>query len=760
MKKKWLNSVTTVAIAVTALSTPFIPLSTETVLAAVDQATETKPSYTTRADIPSTYKWKTDDIYVDKAAWEADVKKVRDLAATFTSKHQNKLGSSSAELKAALDDYTELNRIFDKAYVYGHLRFDVNSSDANMQTLSDGADALSTDIGSKLAWFTVELNAISDDQLKTLLSSQELKAYKIFVEDKVRTKTHILSKEMEEALAKTAPLSLNPEDTFKMLTKDIKFPTIKDENGKDVQLSRSNFITYMESKNRDVRKSAFEAYYGTLEKYQDTFSKTLGGEVQANNINANLHKYGSALDSALTPNNVPTKVYDELVDTVDRNLPLLHRYMDVKKKLLGVDQLHMYDIYTPVVEYQERYIPYEEGKKMVLDGLKPMGEAYVNVLKGAFDKGWVDVYPTDDKRSGAYQWGAFDTHPYVLLNYEGTYDSVSTIAHELGHAMQSYYTNSKQNYVNSNYPIFTAEVASTMNETLMFKSMYANAKSKQEKLYLLNQYLENFRTTMFRQTQFAEFERAIHETAQKGESLNAETLKKLYLDINKKYYGPTIVSDDEIAMEWSRIPHFYYGYYVYQYATSFAASAALANQVLTEGQPAVDRIRDNFLSAGNSASPIDVLKAAGVDMSSPKPIEEAMKVFEGTLNEFEKLVAELEKESSLKVTVNGKEQSFKQAPVNLNGNVLLPTSGVFDTLGAIATWNDDKKSITITKGDKKIVLTIDAETATVDDNVVALEQKAQLVNEDKMVPVRFIAEALGAKVTWDNDTHTVIVVTE
>jgi|GEM_PF-102558 len=757
MNKKWLNTITTVTIAVTALSTPFIPLNPATVLAATGPAT--KPNYTSRADIPAPYKWKTEDIYATKEAWDADVKKVRELTAAFTAKHQDKLSTSAAELKTALEDFSELNRTLDKTYVYAHLNLDANNGNPDMQTLADGADALNADIGSKLAWFVVELNGIPDAQLKTLLSAPDLAPYKNFVEDKVRTKTHTLSKEMEEALAKTSPLSSNPEETFNMLTKDIKFPMIKDEQGKEVQLTRSNFITYMESKNRDVRKAAFDAYYGTLAKFQDTFSKTLGGEVQANNINADLHRYSSALEGALTPNNVPVKVYDELVDTVDKNLPLLHRYMDVKKKLLGVDELHMYDIYTPVVNYQERYIPYEEGKELVLNGLKPMGDAYVNVLKGAFDKGWIDVYPTDDKTGGGYQWGTFDTHPYILLNYEGTFDSVSTIGHELGHAMQSYYTNNKQNYLNSNYPIFTAEVASTMNETLMFKSFYANAKTKQEKLYLLNQYLENFRTTMFRQTQFAEFERAIHEAAQKGESLNAETLKKLYLDINKKYYGPTMVSDDQIAMEWARIPHFYYGYYVYQYATSFAASTALADQVLTEGQPAVDRIRDNFLAAGNSAAPIDVLKAAGVDMSTSRPIEEAMKVFEDTLNEFEKLVAEVQDETSasIKVAIDGTVQSFEQPPVNVDGNVLVPARSIFETLGAKVTWNDSDQSITVTKGDKTIVLTLGSDQATVNGKSVTLEQAAQRVKDFTMVPARFIAEALGAKVIWDGDSSTVVI---
>jgi oligoendopeptidase F len=759
MKKKWLSSVTAVAIALSALSAPFIPLNTKTVLAAADTATAAKPTYKTRADIPAAYKWKTEDIYANKAAWDADVKKVRDLAAAFTTKYQGKLGSSSATLKAALDDYTELNRTLDKVYVYANLTFDVGQNNAELQTQMDGADALNSDTTTKLSWFNVELNGISDDQLNKLLAAPELAEYKYYVQDKVRTKAHTLSKELEEALAKTSPLSQNPEDTFTMLAKDIKFPMIKDESGKDVQLTRSNFISYMESKDRNVRKAAFEAYYGTMQKYQDTFSKTLGGEVKSNNINADLHKYSSALESALTPNNVPTKVYDELVNTVDKNLPLLHRYMDIKKKLLGVDTLHMYDIYTPVVEFEGRYIPADEAKQMVLDGLKPMGDEYVNVVKEGLNSGWADFYNTDDKRTGGYQWGTYDTHPYVLLNYEGTYDDVSTVAHEFGHAMQSYYTNKKQNYLNSNYPIFTAEVASTMNENLMFQSMYNNAKTKQEKLYLLNQRLENFRTTLFRQTQFAEFERAIHEADAKGESLNADKLKTLYLDINKKYYGPSMVSDDGIAMEWARIPHFYYGYYVYQYATSFAASTALADQVLTEGKPAVDRIRDNFLAAGNSASPIDVLKAAGVDMSTSQPIQEAMDVFKKSLDEFEKLVAEVDQEGpkGLKVTIDGKEQNFAQAPVNMNGTVLVPARGVFETLGATVAFNAEKQTVTVTKGDKNIVLTLGSQTASVDGKAVTLLEKAQLVNGSTMVPARFIAEALGATVTWDGDNQTVVI---
>jgi len=635
MKKQVISTMAAAALVVSVAS-PFIPYRTEVVAAAAEQA----PDYANRAEIPAAYKWRLDHIYPSKAEWEKDWKQVEKLANAFT-KHQGKLGNSASSLKQALDDYTELSRNFDKVYVYANMSVDVNSSNAELQELADRAEKLYTLVQEKTAWFTPELIAIDDARMAQFLQSRELAVYKTLIENSLRTKKHTLSKEMEELLAQTTPLGGAPANIYNMLVKDVRFPTTKDENGKEVQLTRSNFIAYLESKDRRVRKEAFEAYYKTLQGFQDSFAQTLASKIKGDNFYAKARGYNSALEASLYPNNIPTKVYDELIATVNKNLHLLHRYMELKKKLLGVDELHMYDIYTPIVEADQSYIPYEEGKQMVLDGLKVLGDEYTSVLKQGFDGGWVDVYTTDDKRNGAYQWGAYDTHPYVLLNYQGTLDDVYTIAHEMGHAMQSYYTNKKQHYINSNYPTFTAEVASTMNETLMFKSMYANAKTKEEKLYLLNQYLENFRSTLFRQTQFAEFEKALHDMEQRGESLNAETIKKVYHDINKKYYGETMISDDEIALEWARVLHFFnYQYYVYQYATSFAASQALAKHVLDEGQPAVDRIRTNFLEAGNSADPITILKSAGVDMSTAQPIEDAMKIFEETLTEMEKLVNE------------------------------------------------------------------------------------------------------------------------
>jgi oligoendopeptidase F len=637
MKRKLVATITTATLTMSALSVPFLTLSSHVVYAAEAVKETRAPEYKTRADIPAQYKWKLEDIYADKAVWEADLKKLEQMANAFP-RYQGKVGRSADELLKALNDLSNLMRLRDKVYVYASMGFDVNSSNSSLKELLDKAEKASALTAEKTSWFTPEVLSIPRDKMKTYLEDKELAVYKTFLEDLERTKPHTLTKEMEELLARLSPLGQNPESVYSLLSKDIKFPKIKDEKGKEVQLTRANFISYMENKNRDVRKAAFRAYYQTLAGYQDTFAQTLAGKVKANNAYAKARKYPSALEASLASNNVPTKVYDELIKSVNKALPLLHRYMELKKKMLGVRDVHMYDMYTPMVEANQTYIPYEEAQKRVLEGLAPMGDEYGKALAHSFKDGWIDVYSTDDKRSGAYQSGAYDTHPYVLLNYQGTNDDIFTIAHELGHAMHTYYTNKKQPYITSNYPIFTAEVASTLNEALLFDSLYTKAKTKQEKMYLLNQRLENFRTTLFRQTQFAEFEKLIHEKEQAGESLNAEALKKMYFNINKKYYGPAVADDQEIAMEWARIPHFYYNFYVYQYATSFAASAALAEQVKKEGRPAVDRIREKLLSAGNSAAPMDVLKAAGVDVSTSKPVDDAMKVFEETLNEMEKLV--------------------------------------------------------------------------------------------------------------------------
>ncbi|AZB44624.1 oligoendopeptidase F [Bacillus sp. FJAT-42376] len=637
MKKHVLTTVAAAAIAVSAV-VPYNVLSTPVAHA---EETKGKPDYKTREEIPVQYKWNLEDMYKSKAAWEADVKKAEDLSAKFKKDYQGgKIGKNVVTLANALKDYSALSTISDRAYVYANLSFDVNQSNSDLQALTDRAEKMSAKISGNTAWLKPEITSIPTKTMEKILRNKTVAPYKYFLKDMVRTKAHTLTKEEEELLAKVSPLSDTGTNVYAMLAKDVKFPMIKDSSGKDVQLTRSNFISYMESKDRNVRKQAYEAYYQTLGKFQDSFSQTLAAQVKGHNIGAEVRHYKSALEAAVTPNNVPSKVYDQLISSVNKGLPLMHRYMELKKKMLNVDELHMYDIYTPIVDADDTYIPYEDAKGMVLDGLKPMGDDYLNVLKKAFDERWVDVYSTDDKATGAYQWGSYDKHPYLLLNYQGTKDDVSTIAHELGHAVNSYMSSKKQNYLNSNYATFTAEVASTLNEALLWNSEYKNAKTKEEKLFLLNQRLENFRTTLFRQTQFAEFEKKIHELDQKGEALNAETFKKVYGEINQKYYGKAMAADEEIPMEWARIPHFYnYNFYVYQYATSFAASTALSKQITDEGAPAVNRVK-GFLAAGGSTDPISILKGAGVDMSTSKPIDQAMQVFEETLNEMEKLMNE------------------------------------------------------------------------------------------------------------------------
>jgi oligoendopeptidase F len=627
-------------IAVCASSLAIQPIGVNRVkAAAASSVIGERPTFKNRQEIPDQYKWRIDQIYKDKTSWEEDRAKAEKLAAAFPA-NQGKLASSPQEMKKAIDELAALSRLRDKLVLYAHAGLDVNISNAELQGLYDKASRLGTLLGEKTAWFCPEIVAIPDEKMKKLLASKELTPYKRFLEDVRRAKPYTLSKEMEQLLAGSVPLADVPDNTYGMLSKDIPLPKIKDDKGKEVKLSRANYITYIESRNQALRKTAFTAYYDTLGEFQDTFAQLLSGKVKADNYYAKVHHFRSALEASLYPNEIPVSVYDNLIGTVDHNLALLHRYMAAKKKLLGLKNMHMYDLYVPVTSYKEAYIPYEDAKARVLSGLKVMGNDYGKVLKEAFDKGWIDVYSTSDKRSGAYQTGAYDTHPYLLLNYQGTDEDVSTIAHELGHAMQSYYSNKKQPYLTAGYPIFTAEVASTLNEHLLFKSEYAKAKTKEEKLYFLNRYLENFRNTLFRQTQFAEFEKMIHSKEQAGESLNAESLKKMYLELNKKYYGPSVISDPEIAMEWSRIPHLYYNYYVYQYATSFAASAVLADEIGKQGEKAVERIKTKFLEAGGSAPPLSILKAAGVDMSTPQPIANAMKQFESALQEFEKLSAE------------------------------------------------------------------------------------------------------------------------
>lgn len=427
-------------------------------------------------------------------------------------------------------------------------------------------------------------------------------------------------------------------NTFGMLNNaDLKFPTIKDEEGTEVEITHGRYIRFLESEDRRVREEAFKGVYSKYGEFRNTFASTLSGEVKNHNFNATVRKYDSARHAALSSNNIPETVYDNLVKTVNDNLPLLHRYLELRKKVLALDELHMYDLFTPLVKEVKMEVTYEEAKDYVLKGLAPLGEDYLNVLKEGFENRWVDVHENKGKRSGAYSSGTYGTNPYILMNWQNNVNNLFTLVHEFGHSVHSYYTRKCQPYPYGNYSIFVAEVASTCNENLLNDYLLNTIEDEKKRIYLLNHYLEGFRGTLFRQTMFAEFEHTIHLKAQNGEALTADMLTKEYYELNKKYFGENVTIDEEIGLEWARIPHFYYNYYVYQYATGISAATALSKQILEEGEPAVTRYLE-FLKSGSSDYPIEVLKKAGVDMTKAEPVQEAMNVFEEKLNELEELL--------------------------------------------------------------------------------------------------------------------------
>ena len=418
---------------------------------------------------------------------------------------------------------------------------------------------------------------------------------------------------------------------------DIKFPFVKDEDGEEVEVTKGRYIKFLESKDRRVRADAFQALYSSYTNSRNTLSSMLLSNVKKNKFYSSVRKYGSALESSLDSDNISTDVYDNLIKTVNDNLHLMQRYLKLRKKALKLDELHMYDLYVPIVDQPKKNILYGDAMKMVENGLNPLGEEYLGYLKQGFNSGWIDIFENEGKTSGAYSWGAYKTHPYVLLNYQGTINDVFTLAHEMGHALHSFYTNKTQPYIYSEYRIFVAEVASTLNEALLMHHLLQETQDKQEKAYLLNHHLEEFRGTIFRQVMFAEFEKVVHEKVEHGEALTTDALCSIYRDLNTRYFGSEVVIDEDISIEWARIPHFYNSFYVYKYATGFSAAISLANQILTEGKPAVDRYI-NFLSSGGSDYPLELLKKAGVDLSTPKPVQDALNEFKKTLEELEKLI--------------------------------------------------------------------------------------------------------------------------
>lgn len=599
---------------------------------------ESKKETLERKDLPQELKWDLESMYKDVGEWEKDYNKAKEMAKNFDS-HKGEAVSSSENLYNTLKDKDELYRLASNLYSYTHMKLDEDTRDGKSQALSDKGLSLYIEVEEKTSFLVPEILTLDLNILEKYYEEKpELKLYKKYIDNILRQKSHVLSAREESILAQVGEIGSAPEKIYSMLSDaDLKFPVIKDEDGKDVEITHGNFIPLMESKNRDVRKNAFEALYNTYEGFKNTFAAALSGDLKKNIFNANIRNYKSSREASLDTNNIPLSVYDNLINSVHNNLDSMYKYMEIRKRALEVEELHMYDLYTPIVKDVDFKIPYKEGVELVKKALVPLGEEYMDVVEEGFSSRWIDVYENRGKRSGAYSSGSYDSKPFILLNYHDTLDNVFTTAHEMGHSIHSYFTRKNQPFVYGNYSIFVAEVASTANESLLMDYMLKNVVDKNERLYLLNHYLESFRTTVFRQTMFAEFEKIINEHLEKGESLTADYLCEEYKKLNELYYGPNVVVDDEIAIEWARIPHFYYNYYVFQYATGYSAAVALSQKVLEEGKEAVDKYL-NFLKSGSSDYPLNVLKLAGVDMTTEEPVNNAMKLFSKLVDEMDRLI--------------------------------------------------------------------------------------------------------------------------
>ncbi|MGE7823382.1 oligoendopeptidase F [Paenibacillus sp. NPDC093718] len=588
-----------------------------------------------RADVPKEHQWKLEDLFADQKAWDASFAELKNLLKR-TDDYQGKL-NNAASIKECFELEDEISYHAERLYVYAHMHHDEDTANPTYQALTAKAKKLNVEAGEALSFITPEILSLSEAELDKLIDDPSLKEFKFTLTEMKREKAHVLSKTEEALLAQVGNLSSAPQTIFGMLNNaDMKFPKIKNEDGKDVELTHGNYIQFLESPNREVRERAFKAVYETYGKQKNTIAATLSANVNKNIFYSRVRKYPSVLEMALYGDNIPKEVYTNLIDTIHESLPLLHRYMELRKKLLGVDELHMYDLFAPLVEEYKWDITYEEAKQMTKEGLTPLGEDYLSSLQAGYDNGWIDVYENENKRTGAYSWGAYGTHPYVLLNHKDNLNSMFTLAHEMGHALHSYYSDNALKYRDAQYTIFLAEVASTTNEALLMDYLLKNAKDPKQKMYLLTYYADQFRTTVFRQTMFAEFEKIVHERAESGESLTPQDLSDIYYELNVKYHGKGMQVDKEIGMEWARIPHFYNSFYVYKYATGFSAATSFSKQILEEGQPAVDRYL-GFLKSGGSDYSINILKKAGVDMSSPEPIREAMSVFEDIISQMEQL---------------------------------------------------------------------------------------------------------------------------
>lgn len=591
-----------------------------------------------RKDIDVKDTWNLESIYANNELWEEDYAALEKDAAEF-AKLKGAIEADVSKIPAVLDAYYGLHRRLSKLSVYARMRFDQDTTDSTYQTMSAKIGSLGVKIGAASAFVEPEILSYSKEQLEAAEKESERTAYYgRKIEEMLRGQEHTLDAEKEELLAAAGDMAEAPDDIFSVLMNaDMKYPDIVLEDGTHLPLTNSTYISYMESPDRAVREGAFKTLYGQIASLKNTFAAIYRGNLKQAKFYAQSRKYSSARAMYLADSNVPESVYDNLLSAVHEALPMMYRYVTVRKKVLGVDKLHMYDVYTPIVAAQNQTYEFEQAKQMVLEALKPMGEDYLSHAREGLENRWIDIYPNKGKKGGAYSWGCYDSQPFILLNYTKNLDSVFTLIHEMGHSIHSYYSRTAQDYAYSDYKIFVAEVASTCNECLLMHDLLEKTTDKEQRKYLLNHYLDSFKGTLFRQTMFAEFEKTAHDYCAQGKPLTAEALSQMYLELNQKYFGPDMEKDEEIAYEWMRIPHFYTPFYVYQYATGYSAAVALSAKILKEGKPAVDAYM-NFLKGGESKDPIDLLKMAGVDMTTEKPVADALALFGELVAELEALV--------------------------------------------------------------------------------------------------------------------------
>lgn len=591
-----------------------------------------------RDEIPVSDTWNLADILPSETAWE-DLFRETEQAIAGYKKYEGHLADSGEMLFSCLKFDEEVSLKIETLFVYGKQKSDEDTGNARYQEFAAKARALSYQAASLSAFLVPEILTIPENTLREYQENiPELKRYKRTLEIIMKKKEHTLSAAEEALLAKSLEATSGASDIFNMFNNaDAKFPEILDENQELVKITHGNYIALMEKQDRSVRKSAFEALYSVYRQFGNTLASTFFSNVKKAAFYASARNYSSSRAHSLSENEIPEEVYDNLIKAVREGISYLHEYVSIRKEALGVDELHMYDLYVPMVSLEEKKISFDEAKTMVLEGLKPLGEEYLALLKEGFDNRWIDVYENEGKRSGAYSWGVYGIHPYVLLNFNGTLDSVFTLAHEMGHALHSWFSDKNQSYVDAGYKIFVAEVASTCNEALLIRHLLDTTKDKSERAYLVNHFMDSFRGTLYRQAMFAEFEAETHRLVKEGQILTADLLGQTYHKLNEFYFGPDMVVDPEIDYEWSRIPHFYTPFYVYQYATGFSAAVAISSKILSGDQEVIEGYF-KFLSGGNSMTPIDLLKLCGVDMSTAEPVKDALLVFAGLLKEMRGLI--------------------------------------------------------------------------------------------------------------------------